>query len=149
VRKGALDLESPPQSHSLVVNRDATTVIASREDQVAVVGTNINVPGSGVSDVTLVSPDGNVLTGDCPAWGYHIYLPEITTTNAWVPITAVIYGLEPGKAVAFRFIPEPGQIIKPLEVVRMSETLFTTSPVAEVMAERPGPQSLNVVVELR
>ncbi len=149
VERGAIDMTDTPQSHSLSINGQSTNIVATREGQIAVAGNNIKVPVTGTSELKLVSPDGRTLTSESPSWGYEISMPEITKTNIWQPVSAVVYGLEPGRFILFRFIPQPGQTIKPLEVVKPSEEFIVPSPVAEIMVDKPGPQMLNIIVELQ
>ncbi|MCF7854408.1 MAG: hypothetical protein K9N51_06395 [Candidatus Pacebacteria bacterium] len=148
VTDGAPDMERAPGHHSVTIDDQAATVVATRADQVAVTARSIKTSVIGNSQVKLTTPTGTTLSGRCASWGYTISMPKITKTDVWVPISANVYGLEPDDRVMFHFMPEPGQQIEPRERIVSAAELMAPAPVAEIRVDRAGPQALNVTVSL-
>ena len=67
-------------------------------------------------------------------------------TLVWVPVIIQVHGLDPQVPVTVKFIPQPGQQIVPETMTIPAAEAMLPMPVAKIMAEQPGPQSLNVTV---
>jgi hypothetical protein len=147
VTRGTPDMAYAPQDHAVTINGNPVSVIATRADQVAVSGNNIEVSLKGESQVEIRTPSETILSDTCPAWGYNISLPQAVKINVWVPIMAEVFGLPSTEKVSFHFMPAPGQEIMPTDVtIPAADLLFPPSTVAELKVLTPGPQGLNVVV---
>ncbi len=147
VPSGITDVSAPASEHTVSVGGTATQVVATQQNQVAVVGTGVSPTAAGQCAVSVAGPGGQAVSGTCPAWGYNVSVPPLTSTEAWVPVTLEVFGLEPDAAVRLTFLPEPGQQISPREVVILAGEAVAPTPVAELRAEKVGPQALSVVVE--
>lgn len=142
-----VDASRAPQEHSVQIGGQAATVAATRPGRLAVTARGLPATAGGTVPVTVTSPSGASLTATCPAWGYEISVPEVTRTGTPVPVMVRIYGLEPDQRVSFVFLPEPGQRIEPKQVSIPAAQAMVPSPIAQLRAERPGPQALNVAVQ--
>jgi hypothetical protein len=140
------NVERAPQSHAVSVGGTPAQVVAVRSGQVAVAAGAVGPSATGQYPVTVSSPAGQSISAGCPGWGYDISLPPVTRTEAVVPVTAVVFGLDPAEEVTFRFLPEAGQQVEPEHVTMMAAQLVAPTPIAELRAERVGPQALRVAV---
>ncbi len=146
VRPDAVDVPlGPPQEYAVRIDGTATTVVATRANQVAVVGTGLKAT-TGTSRVELVSAPGWAISGTCPSWGYNIAMLRTPKADAWTPITAQVFGLEPTQRVTFTFFPAPGQQIRPQEATVTAAEALAPAPVASLKTDVPGPQALRVTV---
>lgn len=146
VPDGSIATGLAPQDNKVTIQGEATQVVAARSGQIAVVAHGLEPPTTGARLVQLVSPGGTVLSNICPAWGYNISVPPTTKTNVAVPITAVLSGLDPTDRVTFKFLPGPGQEISPEQVTVLAAE--AVGPIAQLTATEPGPQALQVIVQL-
>ncbi len=146
VEPGCTDLGLAPQAHTVSVGGVEASAVATRAGQVAVVARGLEPTLTGQYPVTVAAPAGRAVSGACPGWGYEVQLPPATRTQAWVPITAVVFGLDPGAQVTFQFLPEPGQEISPELVTMPAAELVAPTPIAELRADKAGPQALRVAV---
>jgi len=142
----ASDILRSPQEHVVSFDDQNVSSVAVREGEIAVTGQGITPSVLGASKIQVTSPSGNVYKGSGTAWGYDITMPEITRTNVWVPVMVQVYGLDPQVPVTIKFIPQPGQQIVPETVTIPAAEAMLPMPVSKIMAEQPGPQSLNVTV---
>ncbi|MFO8006508.1 MAG: hypothetical protein R6V05_02100 [Candidatus Brocadiia bacterium] len=147
VPSGITDVRAPASEHTVSVGGAATQVVATQPNQVAVVGTGVPATAAGQCPVSVTGPGGRAISDVCPAWGYNVAVPPLTRTDAWVPVTIEVFGLEPDTPVRLTFLPEPGQQITPQEVIIMAGEAVAPMPVAELRAEKVGPQALSVVVD--
>lgn len=146
VPDGATDILRSPQEHLAAIDGQPVSVVAVRDGEIAVAGENIRTSAIGASKLEVTSPSGGVFTGTGTSWGYDIMMPEITKTDTWVPVMAVVHGLDPQVPVTFTFLPQPGQAINPATVTVLAAELLAPTPVTRIRAEMPGPQSLAVSV---
>lgn len=146
VPEKASDILRSPQEHMVSFDGQNVSTVAVREGEIGVTGQGITPSALGSANIQVTSPSGEVFKGSGTVWGYDVTMPEVTRTNVWVPVMVQVYGLDPQVPVTIRFIPQPGQQITPETVTIPAAEAMLPMPAAKIMAEQPGPQSLNVTI---
>ncbi len=104
------------------------------------------VNSEGMLHVSITNPGGSFINADIPAWGYNIFVPE-TDVGAPAPITAEVFGLDPGAKIRFDFSSLADQVINPSTKILTVKEINSGAPVATITTNRGGAQPLTVTVK--
>jgi len=137
----------------LMDNRDQSfipgKVIVMKSNELAAGFQNLPsavVSSGGMLRVSITNPDGSFINADIPAWGYNIFVPE-TDVGTPAPITAEVFGLDPGAKIRFDFSSLADQVINPSTKILTVKEINSGALVSTITTNRGGAQPLTVTVK--
>lgn len=143
---GTLSGLTTPSEYTSMIDGEMAPVVATRAGEVALFTSQVPLPLDADTNVFIGMPDGTVVAGDMPSWGFRVTAQPTVEVNEWAPIYLECAGLLPHETLRIEFKPLEGQTIEPLVQTRTCGETYDLQEIAQYKAGQAGHQKIVVEV---